>query len=55
MNLKNHKRFSSGLRPRCAKRTIIDYEIQVKAAYRGLSQRVRAVTLESGFTTFQVI
>jgi len=25
---------------------VIDYEIQIKAAVRGLSQRVRAVTLE---------
>jgi len=33
MNLKNRKRFLSGLRPLCAKRTVIGYEIQIKAAF----------------------
>jgi len=28
------------------KHTVIDYEIQIKTANRGLSQRERAVTLE---------
>jgi len=30
----------------CALRTVIDYEIQIKAAFAALSQCVRTVTLE---------
>ncbi len=34
------------------KHAVIDYEIQIKAVNRGLSQRVRAVTLEKWFCRF---
>ncbi len=54
MNLKNSKQFSSGLRPLCTKRVVIGYKTQIKAAYRGLSRRKCAVTLEKWFYRFSI-
>jgi len=44
--------FSSGLRPLCAPPTVMVYEIQIKASFRGLPQRIRTVALEKRFSLF---
>jgi len=44
--------FSSGCRLLRAKHTVIDYEVQIKAAVRGLLQRMRTVTLEKRLYSF---